>query len=247
MVSLVWQTCLTSLQPIRINVANAFSAHAFPVWLAKWGVLQRTVGNLAARIFTSFSTSFSIAIDRKALNRVSEYKYLGVVLDASLTWNAHVDYLIGKVRKRLAMLGRFKKYVNMYTANTVYTSFVLPILDHCDTVWSCCGSVNTVKLEKLQRRAARIVMRLRSSEKALNFLGYVTLENRREPCTQSIVVKNYLSNRCPQFFMHYINYNRDILPIRTRSSDKRRLPSVKVRLYEKSLFYHGCVIFIQSF
>jgi len=31
----------------------------------------------------------------------------------------------------------------MYTAGTVYTSFILPILDFCDTVWSCCGSDNT--------------------------------------------------------------------------------------------------------
>ena len=49
-----------------------------------------------------------IAINGKALNRVSEYKYLRVVLDASLTWNTHVDYLIGKVRKRLAMSGRIR-------------------------------------------------------------------------------------------------------------------------------------------
>ena len=55
------------------------------------------------------STSFCIVIDGKTLNRVSEYKYLGTILDASLTWNAHVDYLIGKVRKRLAMLGRIRK------------------------------------------------------------------------------------------------------------------------------------------
>ena len=69
----------------------------------------------------------------------------------------------------------------MYKTGTVYTSFVLPILDCFDTVWSCCGSVNADKLEKLQRRAARIgVMRLGSSEKALNFLGYVTMQKRRE-------------------------------------------------------------------
>ena len=81
----------------------------------------------------ALSTSFSIAIDGKALNRVSEHKYLAVVLDASLTWNAHVDYLICKVRKRLAMLCRIRKNVNMYTAGTVYhTSLVLPILGYCD-------------------------------------------------------------------------------------------------------------------
>ena len=74
--------------------------------------------------------------------------------------------MIGKVGKRLAMLGRIRKNINMYTAGTVYTSFVLPILDYCDTVWSCCGSVNADKWEKLKRRAARIVMRLGAAKKA---------------------------------------------------------------------------------
>ena len=127
-----------------------------------------------------------------------------IVLDASLTWNAHVEYLICKVRKRLAMLGRIRKNINMYTAGTVYTSFILPIFDYCDTVWSCCGSVNTDKLEKLQRRAARIIMHLGSSEKAL--------------------------------FMNYFNYNRDTLPRKTRSSDKLRLPTVRLECTKKAFF-----------
>ena len=144
----------------------------------------------------------------------------------------HVDYLIGKVRKRLAMLGRIRKNINIFTAGTVYTSFVHPILDDCDTMWSCFGNVNTDKLEKLQRRAARIIMRLGSSEKALNFLGYVTLEKRRESHVRNLV-KKCLSNRCPPFFMHYFNYNRDVLPRMTRSSNRLRLPSVKLECTKK--------------
>ena len=95
----------------------------------------------------ALSTSFFVAIDGKALNRASKYKYLGVILGVSLTWNVHVEYLIGKVRKRLAMLGRIRKNINMYKAGIVYTSFVLPFLDYCDTVWSCCGSVNADNLD----------------------------------------------------------------------------------------------------
>ena len=63
----------------------------------------------------ALSTSFSVAIDGKALNRASQYKYLGVIIDASLTWNVHAEYLVGKVGKRLAILGRIRKNVNMYT------------------------------------------------------------------------------------------------------------------------------------
>ena len=55
-------------------------------------------------------------------------------------------------------------------------------------------------------------LRLGSSEKALNFLGYVTLEKRRESHVRNLV-KKCLSSRCPQFFMHYFNYNRDVLPM----------------------------------
>ena len=150
------------------------------VLVTKWPIdnnLFRHEGKTECMSFSTgpklaHSTSLSIVIDGKALNRVSEYKYIGIVLDASLTWNAHVDYLISKARKRLAMLGRIRKNINVYTAGTVYTSFVYPILDFCDTIWSCCGSVNTDKLEKLRRHATRIVMHLGSSEKALNFLGH---------------------------------------------------------------------------
>ena len=72
---------------------------------------------------------FFCSFDGKALNRASWYEYLGVVHDASLTWNVRVEYLSGKVRKRLAMLGRIRKNINQYTAGTVYKSFVLPLLD----------------------------------------------------------------------------------------------------------------------
>ena len=54
----------------------------------------------------ALSTSFSVTIDRKVLNRAS-------VLDPSLTWNAHVDYLVGNVRQRVALLGPIMKNINM--------------------------------------------------------------------------------------------------------------------------------------
>ena len=39
----------------------------------------------------ALSTSSSVTVDGKVLNGASENKYFGVVLDPSLTWNAHVD------------------------------------------------------------------------------------------------------------------------------------------------------------
>ena len=47
------------------------------------------------------TTNLSVNIHGKELTRVAEYKYLGVILDESLSWNAHVNYLISKVSKRI--------------------------------------------------------------------------------------------------------------------------------------------------
>ena len=42
-------------------------------------------------------------------------------------------------------------------ANRLYKGMVLPVLDYCDAVWHECGKGNSDKIERLQRRAARIV------------------------------------------------------------------------------------------
>ena len=157
-------------------------------------------------------------------------------------WKAHVKYLLSKVGKRIGMLGRIRKNISMHTASTIYKSFTLPILDYCDAVWNCCGRVNTDKLEKLQRRAARIVMRMDSSDEALEYLGYRTLERRREGHVLKLV-KKCLNKRCPQFLMDYFKYNRDVICRTTRQSDHLRLPSIRLECTKRAFYHHGCLVF----
>ena len=123
-------------------------------------------------------------------------------MDECLTWKAHVKYLLQKAGKRIGILGRTRKNLSIETANKVYKTFILPIIDYCDTVWNCCGAVNSNKIEKLQRRTARIVMKSNSSDKSLDYLKYENLSDRREKHVPALV-KKILKNKCPQFFVNY--------------------------------------------
>ena len=40
----------------------------------------------------------------QALERVEEYKYLGVILTSNLLWSAHIDKIVAKTRKMTGML-----------------------------------------------------------------------------------------------------------------------------------------------
>ena len=45
------------------------------------------------------------------LGRVYQFKYLGVILDPSLTWNDHIDYIASKISARLGMLRKAPKVI----------------------------------------------------------------------------------------------------------------------------------------
>ena len=186
--------------------------------------------------------SFSVSVDGYVIKRVHEFKYLGVVMDEYLSWNAHIKCIVSKAGKRLGMLNRIRKDVNMNTANIIYKSFILPIAEYCDTVWNSCGKVNTNLVEKLQRRAARIITKSTNTDEALDQLRYQSLEERREKHIYSLV-KKCINGQAPQFFNNYFTFNRDIIKQTTRQSNMLHLPSVRTETAKRSFYYHGCIVF----
>ena len=45
-----------------------------------------------------------VQCDDVILEQVSHYKYLGVILDSSLSFNDHVEYIESKILKRIGLL-----------------------------------------------------------------------------------------------------------------------------------------------
>ena len=98
-----------------------------------------------------------ICLDGHSIERVNSYKCLGVQVDETLSWEAHISEVIGKVAKILAALRRLRLICHQSTLLTIYKSLVLPHLDYCSAVWGCIGNGLSQKLEKLQNRAVRII------------------------------------------------------------------------------------------
>ena len=77
-------------------------------------VLFGTTANL------SKVTNYQLVINGSPLKRVSEFRYLGIVLNENLSWNAQIDDIIVKVGKRLGLLRRLRRNLTMHAAETVY-------------------------------------------------------------------------------------------------------------------------------
>ena len=96
-------------------------------------------------------------MEGKEVNQVKSFKYIGVLLDECLSFNDHINYVRSKVASRLGLLSLLRGCLSTEAANKIYLSTVLPILSYCDTCFYPLGSTSRKCLDRLQRRAARIV------------------------------------------------------------------------------------------
>ena len=140
------------------------------------------------------------------------------------------------------MLGRIRANLTSDCANSIYTAYIRPILDYCDTEWNCCGAGNSSSLERLQRRAAKIVSKMSDSDRALGYLKWPSLVNKRESHVDELV-KRCIKGRRPQFFKNYFIFNSSVHNRITRQMNMLHLPRVRTDLAKKSFYFNVSVIF----
>ena len=144
-------------------------------------------------------------MEGKEVNQVKMFKYLGAVLDECLSFNDHINFVRSKVASRLGLLSRLRGCLTTEAANKIYLSTVLPILSYCDTCFCPLGSTNRKSLERLQRRAAKIVHGFKP-----DISTETILENLRWPPRTKTMEKHcvLLVNKClvgevPLYFKDY--------------------------------------------
>lgn len=102
-------------------------------------------------------TNKKLMINGIELERVSEIKFLGVVIDSKLSWKPHIKYIKTKISKSLAILNKAKELLNQASLSMLYSSFILPYMTYCVEVWGNTYKTNIYPISILQKRAIRII------------------------------------------------------------------------------------------
>ena len=98
-----------------------------------------------------------IKINEEELPHASNHKFLGIVVDESLSWPKHIDSLSSKISLRLRTLNRVKKFSQFSARLTYYYSFIGSHLDYCSTVWGGASACE-LKCPTLMKKSARVVL-----------------------------------------------------------------------------------------
>ena len=89
------------------------------------------------------TANLELKINDTIIEKVSEAKFLGVIIDENLTWSAHINYLSKKLKCCAGALNRIKDFIPANLHNNLYHTLFESHLRYGITVW---GGVSNNKL-----------------------------------------------------------------------------------------------------
>ena len=101
-----------------------------------------------------------IKISESKVERVSTFKFLGVVIDEALKFDAHYDKVSNNVSKSTFLLNKVKYILTTTQLLHLYNAFLLPHLLYCCTIWGLNYATRCNKLLLMQKKAVRIMFNL---------------------------------------------------------------------------------------
>ena len=110
-------------------------------------------------LFTNkeFANEPSILLDSTPLNRVHEYKYLGIIVDEKLKYGKHVNYICTKLSRLCGMSFRLRQHLDLQSAKNIYYSCVYSTIKYCIGVYGGILHCNQTgnRLKSLQKRIVK--------------------------------------------------------------------------------------------
>ena len=181
-------------------------------------------------------------MDQIPIQEVTSHGHLGLIFNCRGSWTTHIDTMCDKAWKRVCILRKLKFILDRKSLQSIYFTFIRPLLEYADIVWNNCTINEEEQIEKIQLEAARIVTgttKLISLSNLYKEIGWEKLSERRRKHKLITFFKmfhgnapSYLSDLVPVTVGTSNNYNlrnsRDLACIRCRTSlyERSFLPSV---------------------
>lgn len=166
-------------------------------------------------------------LDNSLIERVDTFKLLGVWISRDLTWHTQVDKMVAKCNQRLYLLKQLKrsglqdKELLMY-----YQSVIRSVTEYACEVWHA-GLTKELSedIEKIQKRALRIISPSLEYQDALAEFHLAELKTRRE----QLCKKLFNRMQAPSHKLHNILPPRKSHRYETSTSHHRVLPVAKIK------------------
>lgn len=191
----------------------------------------------------SNTSSINIYVDNENISNVDHQKLLGIIIDKTLSFDKQIDSVCLNITRRITLLKMLSKYVDRKHLEQYYNAYITPIFDYGCMVWGQCSVYNTNRLIKLQKRAARLILKadfMTPSNTMFQQLGWLTFPNRVQYHT-CIMVYKAINGQAPEYLSNLLVKSSESHSKSLRSGDREdlRVPFSRTSYYERSFSITG--------
>lgn len=219
--------------------------------LSHWFKLNKLSLNIKKTSYMIFHTKNKIIknkpiikIDDTEINQVSSTKFLGVIINETLTWNDHIVFIKQKIVKNTGIIYRLSKTMPTQILQSLYNALINPYLEYCNIVWALDRSTALNDLFKCQKKLARIITsspwRTHTSPlfKKLLILPVHSINDLQLAC----FVYQCVNNQLPDYFCHMFKKNSDIHAYNTRQKDNLHYSNRSLRIRACTVRFAGVTL-----
>ena len=200
--------------------------------ITKWFLSNRLSLNASKTCYQLYSihpnnADIDIIINNSKITRTPTVKYLGIIIDENLKFDAHINTLASKISKNIGIMSRVRYFLSSKQLLLLYNSLILPYLNYCAVVWGFSYDSRLLKIIRLQKRALRIIDNKPYFYPSNQlFVKYKMLKVPELVRAQSIVILlAFLNGTLPPIFSRLFKVNR---PLNTRSYEHFSVPFTRM-------------------
>ena len=133
--------------------------------LSKWAIENNMEINASKTVYQFFlmrhkNDNFDLKINSQNLPKSESTKYLGVHMNNKLSWKTHMEHTINKVHQRLRLIKQLTRATwgsTQDTMNTMYKTYVKPVIKYGSEVLVTASNSTLETLETAQNNALRLI------------------------------------------------------------------------------------------
>ena len=167
-----------------------------------------------------------VFINHEKISRVYETKFLGIIIQANLKWNAHINAVKNKISKSLGIINKAKHLLTSFHLKSLYQTLIEPYLNYCCIIWASPDKNTALEtIHIIQKRAVRLILYAKARAHAKPLFYKLNILNIYELCRLQILlfVFKSINYHLPSHYFNYFTLTKEMYHHSTRSSKECKL------------------------
>lgn len=188
-----------------------------------------------------------VKIDNETISRVTEFKYLGVLIDNKLNLKEQAFNCTKKAASKTNLLSRISKNLTFDTKKIIFNSIVLPSFQYCSTIYLGNNKEEIGQMQLIQNRAMRLILKcefLTPIDFMLKSLNWLSISQMIK-FNALVYIHKMLKGLLPGYLSDKLILTNTVHNRYTRQNNdfSLRLPNYTSTFTQKNLFYNGVKLY----